>query len=42
MREIMAALQKSSGNKSRTAQMLGLSRFALQRKLEKYRIDVPD
>ncbi len=42
MREILLALQKSSGNKSRTAQMLGLSRFALQRKLEKYQIDVPD
>jgi transcriptional regulator with GAF, ATPase, and Fis domain len=42
MREILHALGKSSGNKSRTAQMLGLSRFALQRKLEKYQIDVPD
>jgi transcriptional regulator with PAS, ATPase and Fis domain len=42
MREIMRALSKSSGNKSRTAQMLGLSRFALQRKLEKYEIHVPD
>jgi len=42
VREILRALGKSSGNKSRTAQMLGLSRFALQRKLEKYQIDVPD
>ena len=42
VREILRALGKSSGNKSSTAQMLGLSRFALQRKLEKYQIDVPD
>ncbi|MEZ5963516.1 MAG: sigma 54-interacting transcriptional regulator [Planctomycetota bacterium] len=42
VREILRALEKSAGNKSRTAQMLGLSRFALQRKLEKYQIDVPD
>jgi DNA-binding NtrC family response regulator len=42
VREINKALQRSGGNKSRTAQMLGLSRFALQRKLEKYGIHVPD
>lgn len=35
-RAINAALQKHDGNKSRAAQELGLSRFALQRKLDKY------
>jgi transcriptional regulator with PAS, ATPase and Fis domain len=30
------ALRRASGNKSRAAKELGISRFALQRKLEKY------
>ena len=38
-REIRRAFQRAGGNKSRAAEMLGLSRFALQRKLEKYAID---
>lgn len=38
IREIIRALQESGGNKSRTAEMLGVSRFALQRKLEKYEV----
>jgi len=38
MREITGAFHKAGGNKSRAAEMLGLSRFALQRKLEKYHI----
>ncbi|MEZ6005932.1 MAG: sigma 54-interacting transcriptional regulator [Planctomycetota bacterium] len=37
-RSIEAALRESGGNKSRAARTLGLSRFALQRKLEKYGI----
>jgi transcriptional regulator with GAF, ATPase, and Fis domain len=40
-REIKKAWDKAAGNKSRAADMLGLSRFALQRKLEKYGLD-PD
>ncbi len=40
VREIENAMQQSNGNKSRTAEMLGVSRFALQRKLEKYEIDL--
>ena len=39
MREIKKAWAKSGGNKSRAADMLGLSRFALQRKLDKYAMD---
>jgi transcriptional regulator with GAF, ATPase, and Fis domain len=39
VREIEKAIRQSSGNKSRTAEMLGLSRFALQRKLDKYGLD---
>ena len=39
--EIKKAWDKAEGNKSRAAEMLGLSRFALQRKLEKYGMD-PD
>jgi serine/threonine-protein kinase PknK len=35
-RSIEAALEAADGNKSRAAAALGLSRFALQRKLEKY------
>jgi transcriptional regulator with PAS, ATPase and Fis domain len=30
------ALRRAGGNKSRAAKELGISRFALQRKLEKY------
>ena len=37
--EIQKALQQAHRNKSRSAEMLGLSRFALQRKLEKYGIE---
>ena len=35
-RSIEAALEAAGGNKSRAASTLGISRFALQRKLEKY------
>ena len=35
-RSIDAALAQAGGNKSRAAKALGISRFALQRKLEKY------
>jgi two-component system response regulator HupR/HoxA len=35
-RAIEEALAQASGNKSRAAKTLGISRFALQRKLEKY------
>jgi len=35
-RSIEAALAQASGNKSKAAATLGISRFALQRKLEKY------
>ncbi len=36
--EISKALRQAGGNKSRTAEMLGVSRFALQRKLDKFEI----
>jgi transcriptional regulator with PAS, ATPase and Fis domain len=36
--EIRRALSEAAGNKSRAAESLGISRFALQRKMEKYRI----
>jgi transcriptional regulator with GAF, ATPase, and Fis domain len=36
--EIRRALVKAGGNKSKAAAFLGISRFALQRKLEKYEI----
>ncbi len=38
-REIQKAFARASGNKSRAAELLGLSRFALQRKLDKYALD---
>lgn len=38
MRLISQAYRLANGNKSRSAEMLGISRFALQRKLEKYDI----
>ena len=38
-RSIEAALLAAEGNKSRAAAELGISRFALQRKLEKYGLD---
>ncbi len=34
--EIVRSLEKSSGNKTKAAELLGISRFTLQRKLEKY------
>jgi transcriptional regulator with GAF, ATPase, and Fis domain len=37
-RSIEAAMDKAGGNKSRAGSALGISRFALQRKLEKYGI----
>ena len=39
MREIQKAFDRAQSNKSRAADLLGLSRFALQRKLEKYGLD---
>ena len=35
-RSIEAALAQAGGNKSQAARALGISRFALQRKLDKY------
>jgi DNA-binding protein Fis len=35
-REIAKALRIAQGNKTRASEMLGISRFTLQRKLEKY------
>lgn len=39
IREIQKAFDRAQANKSRAADLLGLSRFALQRKLEKYQLD---
>jgi transcriptional regulator with GAF, ATPase, and Fis domain len=39
VREIQKAFDRAQANKSRAAELLGLSRFALQRKLEKYALD---
>lgn len=39
IREIQKAFDRAQSNKSRAADLLGLSRFALQRKLEKYALD---
>ncbi|MBL8750272.1 MAG: sigma 54-interacting transcriptional regulator [Planctomycetes bacterium] len=38
-REIQKAFDRAQSNKSRAADLLGLSRFALQRKLDKYALD---
>jgi transcriptional regulator with GAF, ATPase, and Fis domain len=38
-REIQKALAVAQGNKTRAADLLGISRFTLQRKLEKYAMD---
>jgi transcriptional regulator with PAS, ATPase and Fis domain len=39
VREIQKAFDRAQSNKSRAAELLGLSRFALQRKLDKYALD---
>jgi len=39
IREIQKAFDRAQANKSRAADLLGLSRFALQRKVEKYNLD---
>ncbi|MFN3239932.1 MAG: sigma 54-interacting transcriptional regulator [Planctomycetota bacterium] len=39
IREIQKAFDRAQSNKSRAADLLGLSRFALQRKVEKYELD---
>ena len=42
MREITKALRRARGNKTKAAELLGITRFALQRKLEKYNISEDD
>ena len=42
VREIRRSLQATEGNKTKASELLGISRFTLQRKLEKYDIDVPE
>ena len=42
MRQIARAYKQAKGNKSKAAEMLGLSRFALQRKLDKYEIQTEE
>ncbi len=39
IREIQKAFDRADANKSRAAELLGVSRFALQRKLDKYALD---
>ncbi len=41
-RAIEESLRRAGGNKSRAAKELGISRFALQRKLDKYKLSVDD
>jgi DNA-binding NtrC family response regulator len=40
-RAIRSALVATHGNRSQAARRLGISRFALQRKIEKYKIEAP-
>jgi transcriptional regulator with PAS, ATPase and Fis domain len=41
-RVIRRALRESGRNKSRAAETLGISRFTLQRKIDKYKINVDE